>query len=144
MSEIRLKDESYKIVGACFEVYNQKGYGFTEPIYQACLEKEFSIQGIPFVPQPEVPVTYKGMVLEQTFRPDFICYGKIIVEIKSVSAFMDAHRAQILNYLHSTGFELGLLVNFGVFPKLGYERFVCNPRNTSAGKYEVLANRLDI
>lgn len=141
MTDILFKDESYKIIGACFEVYNQKGYGFTEPIYQECLEKEFLIQGIPFVSQPELPLTYKGALLEQTFRPDFICYDKIILEIKSVSAFTDAHRAQILNYLHSTGFEL---VNFGMFPKLNYERFACNRRNSSAGTYEVLANRLDL
>lgn len=144
MADILFKDESYRIIGSCFEVYNQKGFGFTEPIYQECLSKEFLLQDIPFVPQPELPLTYKGIPLEQKFRPDFICYNKIIVEIKSVSALTDAHRAQILNYLHSTGFELGLLVNFGVFPKLAYERFICNPRNASAGKYEVLANRLDI
>lgn len=144
MADILFKDESYRIIGSCFEVYNQKGFGFTEPIYQECLSKEFLLQDIPFVPQPELQLTYKGIPLEQKFRPDFICYNKIIVEIKSVSALTDAHRAQILNYLHSTGFELGLLVNFGVFPKLAYERFICNPRNASAGKYEVLANRLDI
>ena len=108
MAEILFKDESYKIIGACFEVYNQKGYGFTEPIYQECLSKEFEIQGIPFLAQPELSLTYKGLLLEQKFRPDFICFDKIIVEIKSVSALTDAHRAQILNYLHSTGFELGL------------------------------------
>ena len=142
MSEILFKDESYKIVGACFEVYNQKGFGFTEPIYQECLSKEFSIQNIPFVAQPELPLSYKGVILDQKFRPDFICYEKIIVEIKSVSALTDVHRAQILNYLHSTRFELGLLINFGMFPKLTYERFACNRRNSSAGQYEVLANRL--
>ena len=142
MVDILFKDESYRIIGACFEVYNQKGYGFTEPIYQECLSKEFLLQDVPFVAQPELPLTYKGLLLEQTFRPDFICYDKIIVEIKSVSGLTDAHRAQTLNYLHSTGFELGLLINSGVFPKLGYERFACNRRNSSAGQYEVLANRL--
>lgn len=142
MVDILFKDESYKIIGASFEVYNQKGFGFTEPIYQECLSKEFLMQGIPFIAQPELPLTYKGLPLKQKFRPDFICYDKIIVEIKSLSALTDAHRAQILNYLHSTGFELGLLINFGVFPKLTYERFACNRRNSSAGQYEVLANRL--
>ena len=143
MADILFKDESYKIVGACFEVYNQKGFGFTEPIYHECLSNEFSMQNIPFVSQSELLLSYKDVVLfEQKFRPDFICYEKIIVEIKSVSALTDAHRAQILNYLHSTGFDLGLLINFGVFPKLVYERFACNRRNSSAGQYEVLANRL--
>ncbi len=142
MAEVLFKDESYKIIGACFEVYNQKGYGFTEPIYQERPSQEFLMQGVPFVAQPELPLTYKGLPLEQKFRPDFICYDKIIVEIKSLSGLTDAHRAQTLNYLHSTGFELGLLINFGVFPKLTYERFACNRRNSSAGQYEVLANRL--
>ena len=142
MADILFKDESYKIIGACFEVYNNKGSGFTEPIYQECLSKEFKIQSVPHIAQPELPLTYKGLPLEQKFRPDFICYDKIIVEIKSVSALTDAHRAQILNYLHSTGFELGLLINFGVYPKLSYERFACNRRNSSAGRYEVLFNRL--
>jgi GxxExxY protein len=86
------------------------------------------MQGIPFVAQPELQLEYKGRLLEQTFRPDFICYGKIIVELKALEKLIDAHRAQTLNYLHSTGFDLALLVNFGHFPKLEYERIV-NSKN---------------
>lgn len=142
MAEILYKEESYKIIGACFEVYNQKGYGFTEPLYHECLCHEFAFQSIPFISQPELPLSYKGLPLTQTFRPDFICFDQIILELKSVECFADAHRAQILNYLHATGFELGLLVNFGCFPKLTYERFACNRRNTSATRYEVISNRL--
>ncbi len=137
MTEILYKDESFKIMGACFEVYNQKGFGFTEPIYQECLQLEFSLQSIPFIAQPELPMFYKGMPMVQRFKPDFVCFDKIILEIKSVSAFTDAHRAQLLNYLHATGFELGLLVNFGQFPKLVYERLACNRLNSSAGLYQV-------
>ena len=58
----------------------------------------------------------------QVYQPDFVCFGKIIVELKAVSAIIDEHRAQLLNYLCATGFELGLLVNFGHYPKLEYER----------------------
>ena len=140
MTEIIFKEESYRIMGSCFEVYNHKGFGFTEPIYHECLSREFLIQEIPFTSQPELPLSYKGVLLEQRFRPDFICFDKIIVELKTVKALTDAHRAQTLNYLHSTGFELGLLINFGTFPRLTYERLACNRRNTSAGKYEVIAN----
>jgi GxxExxY protein len=122
MTEILYKDESYKIIGACFEVYNQKGFGFTEPVYQECLQMEFSSQDIPFVAQPELKLEYKGRPLEQFFKPDFICYGKIIVEIKSVASVVDAHRTQAINYLNATGFELALLVNFGQYPKLAHER----------------------
>lgn len=124
MSELIYKDESYKIIGACFEVYKLKGIGYTEPVYQECLAYEFELQGIPFVSQPTLELEYKGKILEQTFKPDFICYGKIVLELKALEKLVDPHRAQVLNYLNATGFELGLLVNFGHFPKLEYERLV--------------------
>lgn len=127
MPEILFREESYKIIGACFEVYKQKGCGFTEPIYQECLQIELSLQEIPFVAQPVLELEYKGRILEQFFKPDFICYGKIIVEIKALEKLMDAHRAQSLNYLNATNFELALLVNFGHFPKIEYER-IANTR----------------
>lgn len=143
MDYLLYKDESYRIVGACFEVYNTKGFGFTEPVYQECLQHEFSLQQITFVAQPAIPLNYKGIALKQHFVPDFICFGKIVVEIKSVSALTDAHRAQTLNYLHATNFELGILINFGQFPKLAYERLACNRRNTAAQSvYEIMAGRL--
>jgi GxxExxY protein len=104
MAELLYKDESYKIIGACFEVYNQKGYGFIEPVYQECLQIEFAMQNIPFVSQPEIQMSYKGTLLNQYFKPDFICYGKIIVEIKSVATILAAHRAQAINYLKATEF----------------------------------------
>lgn len=122
MTEILFKEESYKIIGACFEVYNQKGYGFTEPVYQECLQLELALQNIPFVAQSELQLEYKGAQLHQVFKPDFICYGKIIVEIKAVERLINAFRAQTLNYLNATGFELALLINFGQHPKLEYER----------------------
>ena len=141
MTDLLFKQESYKVIGACFEVYNQKGFGFTEPVYQECLLYEMALQSIPALAQPELSMSYKHLTLRQTFKPDFICYDKIIVEIKAVSALTDAHRAQLLNYLHATGFELGLLVNFGSFPRLTYERLACNRKNRSATQYEVIANR---
>ncbi len=134
MSEIVYKDESYKIIGACFEVYKQKGFGFTEPIYQECLAIEFEIQGIPFIEQPEIQMEYKGRKLKQFFKPDYICYDKIIVEIKALSVLIDQNKSQILNYLNSTKFELALLINFGHYPKLEYKRFANNQikdKNTS-------------
>ena len=142
MEGVLYKDESYKIIGACFEVYNNKGFGFTEPIYQECLQHEFVLQGIPFAAQPAIPMSYKEIVMAQHFLPDFICFGKIIVEIKALSALNDAHRAQTLNYLHATGFELGILVNFGQFPRLTYERLACNKRNTVVRNvYDVMAGK---
>lgn len=121
-SHILFKEESYKIMGACFEVYKEMGNGFTEPTYQECLEMELALQGIAFEAQPEIPMAYKGRPLKSRFRPDFLCFNKIILEIKAVSALADDHRAQVLNYLHARGFELGLLVNFGHHPKVQSER----------------------
>ncbi len=118
------KGESYAILGACFEVYKEKSNGFTEPIYQECLELEFGFQGVPFQAQGALPLAYKGRPLKHHLVPDFVCYGRVIVEIKAVSQLTDEHRAQVLNYLKATGFKLGLLVNFGHYPKLEYERIV--------------------
>lgn len=130
MPEIVFKEESYKIIGCCFEVYKQKGYGFTEPIYQECLAIELELQDIPFVAQPKINLNYKGRVLESFFRPDFICYDKIIVEIKAVERLIEEHQSQTLNYLNATKFELALLVNFGNYPKVDYKR-IANNRNKS-------------
>lgn len=124
MAEIVYKEEAYKIVGACFEVYKTKGCGFTEPLFQECLQIELGLQGIPFVAQRQLQLEYKGSPLTQFFKPDFICYEKFIIEIKALERLANVHRAQTLNYLNATGYELALLVNFGGFPKLDYERIV--------------------
>ena len=118
------KDESYAIIGACFAVYKDKGRGFLEPVYHECLEIEFDLQGIPCLSKPPQTLQYRGRTLVQTFSPDFICYEKIVLEIKAVSTLIDEHRAQLLNYLNATGCELGLLVNFGHHPGLEYGRLV--------------------
>ena len=122
MGEIIYPEESYSIIGACFEVYNELGCGFLEPVYQECLQLELVTRRIAFCPQIELPLSYKGQLLEQKYIPDFICFEKIIVEIKAVSELHDKHRAQVHNYLKGTGFKLGLLVNFGAYPKLHSER----------------------
>jgi GxxExxY protein len=122
--ELLYKDESYKIIGACFEVYKDKGNGFVEPVYQECLEMEFSLQAIPFSAQAALRLSYKGQELKQRYVPDFMCYEKIIVELKAVTQLTDEHRAQVLNYLKATGYRLGLLANFGHYPKLEYERII--------------------
>ena len=123
--ELIYKEEAYRIVGACFEVYNEKGAGFVEPVYQECLAIELGLQEIPFVPQAELALFYKGRPLIQKYKPDFVCFGKIIVELKAVSSILDEHRAQVHNYLRATGYRLGLLVNFSSFPDMYFERIVC-------------------
>ena len=117
-------DESYRIMGACFEVYKVMGCGFVEPVYQECLELELAIQDLPFKPQAELSLSYKGHSLKSKYIPDFILFDKIVLEIKAVKEFADEHRAQVHNYLKATGYRLGLLVNFGHYPKVEYERIV--------------------
>mgnify|MGYP000106078575 FL=1 len=122
--KIIYKEESYKIVGACFEVYNEFGNGFDEPIYHESLMKEFKFQSLPVVSEPQVNVFYKGELLSKYFKPDMVAYDKIIIELKAVKALNDFHRQQVLNYLKATGYKLGILVNFGAELKLEYERIV--------------------
>jgi GxxExxY protein len=121
---IVFRQESYEIVGAAFEVYNDLGPGFLEAVYQEALEIELKDRGIPFEREKELKIMYKGVKLEQTYRADFVCYDKIIVELKAVNELDDSHRAQVYNYLHATGFKLGLLLNFGNKNELQHERIV--------------------
>lgn len=124
MGEILYKDESYAIIGACFEVYNDKGPGFLEAVYQECLEIEFTLRKIPFIAHAELQLSYKGRALKKHYQPDFLCYDKIVVEIKAASALSDEFRAQVHNYLKATTMRLGLLVNFGHKSSLEYERII--------------------
>jgi len=117
------KDESYAIQGAIFDVYREMGSGFLEAVYQECLEKELRFRNIPFVAQPELQLTYKSETLKQIYKPDIICYGKIIVELKAVKQTAPEHEAQIINYLKATNMKLGMLVNFGAHPKVSISRF---------------------
>ena len=112
------------IRGAVFEVYREMGCGFLEAVYQECLEKELRKQNIPFVSQPELELFYKQEKLQQTYKPDLICYDKITVELKAVKEICDEHRAQLHNYLKATGLQLGFLINFGHYPKATIERIV--------------------
>lgn len=114
---ILFPDECYQIQGAVFDVYREMGCGFLEAVYQECLVMELRSRQVPFVAQLELALSYKGERLVQTYKPDFICYEKIIVELKAVKEIAPEHKAQLLNYLKATDLELGLLVNFGAHPK---------------------------
>jgi len=117
------KEEVYAIQGACFEVYRETGCGFLEAVYQEALGMEFESCGVPYQEQIELHLKYKNRPLKQTYKPDFVCFGEIIVEIKAVSELTKEHEAQLMNYLKVTGMHLGLLVNFGHFPKVEIRRF---------------------
>jgi GxxExxY protein len=119
-----LKDETYQVLGCCFEVYNEVGCGFLESVYQECLELELTVNQVPFQAQPSINISFKGQVLKKTFAPDLLCFDKVIVELKAVRGLVAEHRAQIINYLKVSRLEVGLLVNFGAYPKLEYERII--------------------
>ncbi|MCP4267900.1 MAG: GxxExxY protein [Candidatus Brocadiaceae bacterium] len=126
------KEESYEILGACFEVYKERGCGLLEAVYQECLEIEFELRNIPFSSQTALTLYYKERELKQKYVPDFECYKKIIVELKAVKELCDEHRAQVFNYLRATGYQLGLIVNFGHYPKLEHERIVLTHHSSSS------------
>ncbi len=124
MNELFFENETFAIRGAVFEVYKEIGCGFLEAVYQECLAKEFCIRNIPCVAQHELSLFYKGEKLEQKYKPDFICYDKIIVELKVAKEISTEHEAQVFNYLKTTGLKLGLLINFGHYPKAEIKRIV--------------------
>jgi len=117
------KDESYEIVGACMEIHRELGHGFLEAVYHEALAIEFALRAIPFIPEAALDVTYKNQVLEKQYFADFVCYEKIIVELKAITQFNNDHIGQVLNYLKSTRYKLGILVNFGT-SELEYKRIV--------------------
>lgn len=121
---ILYKEEGYKIVGAAFKVYNALGHGFLEAVYQEALEIEFQRHSIIYEREKELRITYSGIELKQIYKADFVCFGKIIVELKAVSELVDAHKSQVYNYLRATGYRLGLLLNFGCTDELEISRIV--------------------
>jgi GxxExxY protein len=118
---------TFAIIGAAMEVHRHLGCGFAEPIDQDALEIEFGLRGLPFQREDEVAIVYKEQVLRSKYKPDFICFGEVIVELKAVSTLSGTEELQILNYLKATGFKVGLLLNFGN-PSLEFYRYVWSDR----------------
>jgi GxxExxY protein len=116
--------EVFRIQGAIFEVNRILGAGFLEAVYQEALALEFLEREIPFQAKPQLGLSYKGRPLRQTYSPDFICFERVIVELKAVNEFAREHRAQVLNYLKATGLRVGLLANFQSSPKAQIERLI--------------------
>lgn len=123
-SKVVLAEESYAIVGAAMEVYYKLGSGFAEMVYQEALEIEFGFRGIPFEREKWLQVNYKGHVLKKEFRADFLCYGKIIVELKTLPQLSPIDWSQIMNYLKASHLRLGLLFNFGSPVRLEQKRVI--------------------
>ena len=122
MDDFLYKDEGYKILGACFEVYNTLLPGLSEDIYKLSLGVEFGLRGIPYEREKALKTYYKGVLLPKIYYADIVCYGKIILEAKAVSCLTDDHRGQLLNYMRITNVKVGYLINFGAKDKLQWQR----------------------
>ncbi len=107
------EDETFKIIGAAMHVHGVLGIGFLEAVYQEALAIEFTKNGIPFKKEVPLAIDYEGIKLEKHYTADFVCYDKIIVELKAVDKLADTHYAQTANYLKATGYKVGLLITFG-------------------------------
>ncbi len=123
MSDLIYKEEAYELIGACMEVHKQLGNGFLEQVYQEALELELKDRNIPFQREAKLSIEYKGQILKKYYIADFICFGRIILELKALSDLTSEHESQVLNYLKATDLKLGLLINFGS-RRLQYKRFV--------------------
>lgn len=117
------EEDIYQIIGACMAVHRELGSGFLEAVYQEALSIEFEASNVPFVKEQRLQVTYKDRVLNKFYYADFVCFGKIIVELKAIEVLLKEHKGQVLNYLKATGYKLGLLINFGA-QSLEYKRVI--------------------
>ena len=107
-------------------VHTELGHGFSEPVYQDAVEIELQFRKIPYERELPLEIFYRGVKLNSFYKPDFICFGSVIAELKALSALDPAHDAQVINYLKAAGYTLGLLLNFGS-RSLEYRRFVLTP-----------------
>ena len=115
--------QTYAIIGAAMEVHRALGCGFLEPVYQEALAVELANCSIPFRREPKFPISYKWCPLESHYRPDFVCFNAVIVELKALGRLSSIEESQIINYLKVTGCHTGLLLNFGT-RSLEQRRFV--------------------
>jgi GxxExxY protein len=122
---------TYALIGAAMEVHRELGCGFLEPVYHEAYAIELTAKSVPHRQEVELPVFYKGQRLKTAYRADFICFDSIIVEIKALGCLGRVEEAQIINYLKATGFEVGLLLNFGA-ASLEYRRFALSKSAKSA------------
>jgi len=126
MSKLLFEEETYKIIGACMKVHKVLGAGFLESVYQEALEKEFTKLDIPFIRHQKLNIIFDGQKLKKYFVADFVCYKKIIVELKATTFLRQDDEKQLLNYLKATSFEIGLLINFGQ-SSLTWKRLINTP-----------------
>ncbi|MCH7612740.1 MAG: GxxExxY protein [Candidatus Marinimicrobia bacterium] len=124
MDELIYKEEVYAIIGAAIEVHKELGPGFLEAVYEECMGIESNKRQIPFETQVELDIQYKGITLQKKYIADYIGYGKIVAEFKSIPKLTKVDEAQIINYLKATGTQIGLLINFGSKGTLEWKRYI--------------------
>jgi GxxExxY protein len=124
MAELIYKDEVYAIIGAAMDVYNHLGPGFSEPVYQEAFGIELESRRIPYKPQAELEIVYKGKRLKKKYLADFLAFEKIVLEIKAIDQLGSKEEAQLLNYLKASASPLGVLINFGAINDLEWKRMV--------------------
>jgi GxxExxY protein len=113
MAEIILKEESYKIIGACMEVHKELGMGFKEIVYKDALQIELETLEIPFERERGYKIQYKGKTLPRKYFADFVVFDSIILEIKATPLIINPFVYQTINYLKASGIKLGIIINFG-------------------------------
>jgi GxxExxY protein len=118
-----LKDEVYQIIGVALKVHTELGCGFLEAVYQEAFEYELENADIPYEKEKIIRIKYNDIILNKKYIADFVCFDKIIIEMKALSNLCSEHESQILNYLKATGLKVGLLINFGG-QSLEWKRFV--------------------
>ncbi len=123
MKDLVYEEESYKIIGACMNVHSELGSGFLEAVYQEALALEFKNLNIPFQKEQMIEIYYRGQLLDKKYFADFVCFDKIIIELKALDSLNSKHESQVLNYLKASNYKLGILVNFGS-KSLEYKRIV--------------------
>lgn len=128
MENFIYKQETHDIIGAAMAVHRYFGCGFTEKVYQDALEQELLYCKIPYQREQPIFATYRDVQLKTQFIPDFVCYDKIIIELKAVKELDDTHRAQAMNYAKVAGYKIALLINFGN-PSLEFERYAVSVKS---------------
>lgn len=103
-----------QVIGAAIEVHRALGPGLLESAYEECLCKELCLRHVPFVRQLPLPVDYKGVRVDCSYRLDLLVASSVVVEVKAVSALEPIHEAQLLTYMKLGQWKLGLLINFNV------------------------------
>ena len=112
----------YKTIGAAMEVHHEMNWGLLEPLYNEALHLELQARDIPHETLKNIPCFYKNQKLEKHYQMDLVVQDDVIVELKSVSKLIPAHRAQLFNYMRLTRMPIGILINFGQ-PRLQGERY---------------------